>query len=96
MDSNPRDEHLWKIARKRANFKRSLLTYVVINLFLWGIWWFSSGREHGWLGIPWPVWVMLGWGIGIIMQYLDAYGGNKEDLAEREYNRLRQQQRDKL
>jgi len=93
MDTNQRDDRLWKLARKRANFKRSLLTYIVINAFLWAIWWFTSGRDNGFQGFPWPLWVMLGWGIGIIMQYIDAYGGNKEDLEQREYDKLRERQK---
>ncbi len=96
MDTTPRDERLWQLARKRANFKRSLLSYIVINAFLWAIWWFTSGRYSGWGGIPWPLWVMLGWGIGIVMQYINAYGGNKQDLAEREYNSLQQERKDKI
>ncbi|HYF32148.1 MAG TPA: 2TM domain-containing protein [Chitinophagaceae bacterium] len=92
MDTPSRDEQLWKIARKRANFKRSLLMYIVINLFLWVIWWFSSGRDEGWNGFPWPIWVMLGWGIGIVMQYFDAYGRNREDMTEREYKKLKERQ----
>jgi hypothetical protein len=95
MDANqPRDEQLWKIARKRASFKKSLLSYIVINAFLWAIWWFSNGRyQDGWDGIPWPLWVMLGWGIGIVMQYFDAYGGSKDDITEREYRKLKEREK---
>jgi len=95
MDSTtpPRDEQLWKLAKKRADFKRSLLFYIVINAFLWAIWWFSDGHwSWGWGGIPWPLWVTAGWGIGIVFQFFDAYGGNKEDLAEREYRKLKERQ----
>jgi len=95
MDTNPsRDEKLWKTAKKRANFKRNLIAYLLINAFLWAIWWFSDGRyATGWGGIPWPLWVMLGWGIGIAFQYFDAYGGTKEDMTEREYRKLKEQQK---
>jgi hypothetical protein len=93
MDTNPRDDQLWKLAKKRANFKRSLLTYIIINAFLWAIWWFTGGHSSGWRGIPWPMWVMLGWGIGIVMQYIDAYGGNQQDLEEREYKKLQERER---
>jgi hypothetical protein len=92
MDNNPRDEQLWKLAKKRADFKRGVLFYIVINAFLWAIWWFSSGRHTGFQGFPWPLWVMLGWGIGIAFQFFDAYGGSKQDLAEREYDKLKRQQ----
>lgn len=90
-NQQPRDERLWRLARKRASFKKSLLTYLVINAFLWAIWWFTRGRETGWNGLPWPLWVTMGWGVGIAIQYFVAYGGDKEDLTEREYNRLRRE-----
>lgn len=83
-----RDDRLWQIARKRARFQRSLASYFIVNAFLWAIWWFTMGRKgHG--GIPWPCWVMIGWGIGLLFQYLNAYGGSKKDLVEKEYEKLR-------
>ncbi|HAX47842.1 MAG TPA: hypothetical protein DCX92_02540, partial [Bacteroidetes bacterium] len=30
-----RDERLWKLAKKRAEFKKHLLTYFIVNIFLW-------------------------------------------------------------
>ena len=86
-----RDERLWKIAKKRAGFKKHLATYIVINGFFWAIWYFTSdgqeGKEWG-HNFPWPVWPMIGWGIGLIFDYLGAYHFNKDDLAEKEYERL--------
>jgi fatty acid desaturase len=86
-----KDEKLWRVARKRAEFRKSLFTYLVIIAFLWGIWWFTSGRHDGFRGYPWPVWVMLGWGVGLGFQYFNAYSGNKEDLAEQEYEKLKRE-----
>ena len=90
-NQQPRDERLWRLARKRAGFKKSLLTYLVINAFLWAIWWFTYGWETGWKGFPWPLWVTMGWGVGIAIQYFAAYGADKKDLTEREYNRLKRE-----
>jgi hypothetical protein len=87
----PRDEQLWRIAQKRANFRRHLFTYLVINGFLWGIWWFTVGRHDGFRGYPWPIWVMLGWGIGLAFNYFDAYHGSKEDIAQQEYEKLKKE-----
>lgn len=84
-----RDEKLWKMAKKRANFQRSLASYFIINGFLWALWWFTAGRNGFNHGMPWPLWVMLGWGIGLIFQYMDAYGGNRNDLIEKEYDKLK-------
>lgn len=87
-----RDERLWQLARKRAGFQRSLVSYFVVNAFLWALWWFTAGRRGFNTGTPWPLWVMLGWGMGLIFQYLDAYGGSKKDLVEKEYDKLKKQQ----
>lgn len=82
-----RDEKLWKLARKRAAFKKSLLVYLAVNLFLWGVWFFTSGR-HSDYSFPWPVFVTLGWGIGVAFSYIGAYTGYKESQTEKEYNKL--------
>ncbi len=92
-DGKERDEQLWRIARKRANFRRSFFVYIVINAFLWGVWWFTTGRNSGVRGYPWPIWVMLGWGIGIAFQYFDAYHGSKQDLEQQEYEKLKKEKR---
>lgn len=85
--SQPKDEKLWKIARRRAEFKKHLLTYVIVNIFLWGVWLFG-GLKHGDLSFPWPVFVSFGWGIGLAFNYIGAYSGIKDSLTEREYQKL--------
>jgi len=37
----------------------------------------------------WPAWCMLGWGLGLVLQYLAAYRGSKESLADEEYEKLK-------
>ncbi len=39
------DEELWQKAKKRAGFHRSLVSYFVVNIFLWFIWWFTADRR---------------------------------------------------
>ena len=90
-----KDEQLWKIARKRAAFQRHLISYLVINGFLWTLWYLNGGYRFGYGGgIPWPVWPMLGWGIGLVFNYFDAYHGDKDSLAQREYKKLERQRKE--
>jgi 2TM domain len=91
MEEQQKDDQLWRMARRRAEFKRSLFSYIIVVSFLWGIWWFTMGRHGGFDRYPWPIWVMLGWGLGLAFQYFKAYNGNKQDLAEQEYERLKKE-----
>jgi hypothetical protein len=86
-----KDEKLWAIAKKRAAFKKSLFTYLIVNIFLWIIWLVTKGNSHEYSGIPWPIWPTLGWGIGIAFQYFDAYNKTGDTLAEKEYEKLKNQ-----
>ena len=43
--------------------------YFVLNVFLWIIWAVSG------TGFPWPIFVTVGWGIGIVMQGWYVYRG---------------------
>ncbi len=88
MNEN-KDQQLWRIAQKRAQFRRSLYSYFVVNAFLWIIWWITKGRFTGFTGYPWPIWVMLGWGLSIVMHYFQAYHSTKADIADREYEKLK-------
>lgn len=83
---NQRDEAIWKLAEARTGFKRHLLSYVVVNLFFIGIWYFSGGRNGRYF---WPVWPMLGWGISIVFHYLGVYQSSSFFSVEREYEKLK-------
>ena len=74
-----KDPVLWEIAQKRASFKKHLVSYVIVNGFLWAIWLFTSHHYEDvnitnirWGHFPWPVWPTLGWGIGLAFHYSDA------------------------
>ena len=84
-----KDPQLWEIAKRRASFKTHLGTYIVINGFLWAIWFFTSndGQLRG-RSYPWPIWSTLGWGIGLLFHFIGAYVSPRENGAEREYERL--------
>ena len=83
------DEQLWKKAEERVKFKRHFSSYVLVNLFLWLLWLFTDGRNN--VGIPWPLWPMLGWGIGIASHYYKAYMTDY-DAVQKEYEKLRGRQ----
>ncbi len=55
----------FKRVKDRRDFQGHVVAYVVVNLFLWGVWAMTSGLGS----YPWPVWVTLGWGIGVVMNW---------------------------
>ncbi|HEX2533398.1 MAG TPA: 2TM domain-containing protein [Chitinophagaceae bacterium] len=87
-----RDPRLWELARRRASFRSHLTTYLIMSVFFWVLWYFTGGRTYN-NGLPWPVWPMLGWGIGVAFHYIGAYVRSGSDATEREYEKLQQQQK---
>jgi hypothetical protein len=85
------DVQLWAIARKRAKFKRSLSAYALVIPFLWAIW-FLTSQDKDINRIPWPIWPMLGWGLGLGIQYVNAYVIEVGSLEQREYDKLKSKQ----
>ena len=86
-----KDPRLWHIAHKRASFKRHILSYIVLNIFFWFVWYFTKDQQRiddG--GIPWPVWPAIGWGIGLMFHYIGAYVSDGHSV-EREYDKLKNQ-----
>jgi hypothetical protein len=83
-----REERLWHLARRRAAFKRSFLVYLIVNVFLIGVWYVTAGPNTYF----WPIWPILGWGLGIGFQYAGAYHGNSVFSAEQEYEKLKKKE----
>lgn len=88
--NDPKDELLWKQARRRVGFKRQLAMYIIVNAFFWALWFFSDKDSAA--GVPWPIWPMLGWGIGIAMSYYRAYMSDEPNAVEKEYDKLKNKQ----
>jgi len=65
--------------RAKRDFKRHVAVYVVVNLLLIGIWALSDG------GFFWPIFVILGWGVGLLINGWDAYF--KKPISEEEIQR---------
>lgn len=85
----PRDEKLYKLAIKRAKFRSHIFSYGVIIIFLWAIWWITSGNPPKLSGWPWPVWPTLGLLIALAFEYNEAFLSNTADRVDREYEKLK-------
>jgi hypothetical protein len=79
-------EQAIKRLRKRRDFHAHLLVYVLVNGFLTVIW--AAINRHGFF---WPIFPMLGWGVGLVMNAWDVYRGEElsEDSIQREMQKLR-------
>jgi uncharacterized membrane protein YecN with MAPEG domain len=77
-----REAAISRLKAKRA-FQANIVSYLVVNAFLVGIWAVSGA------GFFWPIFVMLGWGFGLVMHAWQVYGqkGISEDDVQREMGR---------
>jgi hypothetical protein len=95
MEQDVKDPELWKIAQRRAGFRTHVLIYFIMNILFWTIWYLSLKNTPNPPTridkIPWPVWPMVGWGIGVFFNYLSAYR-NTSSMAEKEYQKLKNKQ----
>lgn len=92
METPARDPQLWRMAKQRAKFKTHLFTYFAVNALLWTIW---ALTDRNYSPIPWPVWSTVFWGIGLAIRGFATYGVlGRENLSEREYEKLLRQRTD--
>ena len=89
LDETTSDEVLRERAikrlKKRRDFAGHLLVYVLVNTFIVLIW-FMSGSN----GFFWPVFPIVGWGSGVVMNAWDVYRNDEFDEVQirREMDRL--------
>jgi hypothetical protein len=82
-------EDLRKLAISQLRRKRGLqahvIAYLSVNLLLVAIWYFS-GR-----GYFWPMFLILGWGIGVVFNIWDVYVPERvtEERIQQEIRRLK-------
>jgi uncharacterized ion transporter superfamily protein YfcC len=71
--------------KKKRDFRTHVVIYVAVNAFLVAIWAVTGA------GFFWPVFPILGWGIGVIANGWDVYGRKPitEDEIRQEADRLR-------
>lgn len=84
-DSTDRERAVRRL-KKRRDFSAHLLVYVLINGFLVTIW--AITNVHGFF---WPIFPILGWGIGVVLNAWDVYRTDTftEAQIEREIAHLR-------
>jgi hypothetical protein len=72
--------------KKRHDFFGHLLVYTLVNAFIVLIWALTDGHDFFW-----PVFPIVGWGIGVIMNAWDVFGshGYDEHRIQREMEHLR-------
>jgi hypothetical protein len=66
-DQTARDRAVTRL-KKRRDFRGHLLVYVLVNTFLVVIW--ALTGPHGFF---WPVFIIVGWGIGVVMNAWEVY-----------------------
>jgi uncharacterized ion transporter superfamily protein YfcC len=66
--------------KAKRDFRTHIVVYVVVNAFLVAIWALSGG------GYFWPIWSILGWGIGLVLNGWSAYF-EKGPITEEEIRR---------
>lgn len=70
--------------KKKRDFHIHLTIYVMVNAFLLAIWAMTGS------GFFWPIFPIVGWGIGVVANAWDAYGEDvpTEGQISREMDRL--------
>jgi 2TM domain len=78
-------ERAIKRLKKRRDFVGHLLVYVMVNGIVVTIW--AMTDPHGFF---WPIFPILIWGIGVVMNGWDVYRGDtfSEDQIQREIEQL--------
>jgi 2TM domain-containing protein len=73
-------EQAIKRLKKRRDFHGHVLIYLMVNAFLVVIWAMTMPD-----GFFWPVFPIVGWGIGVVMNAWDVYF--VQDFGEEDINR---------
>lgn len=83
-----RAEALRRLEKKRE-FHVHAVVFVVVNALFWLIWGVVYASTGSWF--PWPLFPLVGWGIGLGFHAWDAYGKKPftREQIEREATRLR-------
>ena len=77
-------ERALKRLKKRRDFKGHVLVYLLVNTFLVIVWAMTSAAFF------WPIFPIVGWGIGVVMNAWDVWRGDdfSDEEIERELARM--------
>ena len=103
MSTEMSDEEIRRLATRRVRRKRGffshLMAYLIVNAFLWCMWALSASgvsAGYGWgmhgATYPWPVFVTVFWGIGLIFHCLSVFAfhsGWEQKAINKEIERLK-------
>src|SRR5688572_30019578 len=82
-DDKLREQAVLSLKKKRG-FQAHIVVYVAVNALLIVVW--ALGDR----GFFWPVFPLVGWGIGLVFHAMDAFARlPSEEAVEREMERLR-------
>ncbi len=93
----PVTDELREKAEKRVNQRMALYShigsYIIINGFLILIWALTGAHTDNF----WPVWVMLGWGIGLAFHIFGYITGKRSDamrekMLQKELDKVKKEQ----
>src|SRR6266849_9413357 len=74
------------IAEARYGFRWHLAIYIIVNLGLVAIWYYTGA------GFPWPIFPILFWGLGVLGHYWGAYHTTGGGWIERETQKILQEE----
>ena len=95
MTTQMSEEEIRKLATQRVRAKKGfyshLIVYILVNSMLIAIWYFTGTRYF------WPMWVLLFWGIGVIVNAVTTFarfdiGWEKREVAK-EIERIKKRER---
>jgi fatty acid desaturase len=94
MSKQMSEEQIYEQAKKRVEARRGffihLIVYICVNIFLIIIWAFAAGG-----GFPWFIFPLVGWGIGLLFHYLEAFvfeGKSDRAAIEKEVEKIKREQ----
>lgn len=77
------EQRIVEQAKRKVGFKIHFTIFIILIPANWIIWYFTD-RHY-----LWPVWPLLGWGLGIFFHYIGVYHADKFFSVNREVAKIR-------